>query len=57
MFLGVSENKTFKERILDQRTKDKQEIEDWMHGAGGRVLAAMAILLGLWFIARLFWGA
>ena len=55
MFQGMSENRTFKERVLDGQAKDKKDIEDWMFGPGGKVLGAIVVLLGLWFIARLFW--
>jgi hypothetical protein len=54
MFQGMSE-RNFKERVLDQKSKDKKEIEDWMFGSGGKVLGAILVLLGIWTVVRLFW--
>ena len=54
MFPGMSE-KNLKERVLDQSARDKKDIEDWMFGAGGKVLGAILVLLGIWTIVRLFW--
>jgi hypothetical protein len=49
---GISE-KNFRECVLDNSAKDKREIEDWMHGPGGKVLGAIVVLLGIWTIARM----
>lgn len=54
MFIGMSE-RNIKDRINDQRDKDKLEIEDWLHGSGGRIVGAIAILLALWAVAGMFW--
>jgi hypothetical protein len=54
MFEGMSE-KNQKERVLDQSTKHKKEIEDWMFGPGGKVLGAILVLLGIWTLVRFFW--
>ncbi|WP_427019366.1 hypothetical protein ACQCSX_21990 (plasmid) [Pseudarthrobacter sp. P1] len=47
--------KNFKERVLSDRDKDKKDIEDWMHGSGGKVLGVILLLLGIWTVARLIW--
>ncbi|WP_354214534.1 hypothetical protein [Arthrobacter sp. UYCo732] len=47
--------KNFKDRVLDSTAKDKNEIEDWMYGPGGKVLGAILVLLGIWTVVRIFW--
>lgn len=54
MFPGMSD-KTFKDRVTDQQSKDKQDIDDWMQGSGVKVLGAILILLALWGIVRMVW--
>ncbi|QOT19206.1 hypothetical protein [Paenarthrobacter sp. YJN-5] len=47
--------KNLKERVLDQSAKDKQAIEDWMFGPGGKILGAIIVILGIWTIVRFIW--
>lgn len=54
MFPGMSE-RNFKEHVLDSSAKDMKDIEDWMHGDGGKVLGVILVLLGLWTVIRFFW--
>lgn len=54
MFQGMSE-KHWKDRLADERSRDRKEIDDWMYGPGGKVLGVMIVLLGIWFVVRMFW--
>ncbi len=47
--------KNFKDRIVDQKSKDKKEIEDWALGPGGKVLGAILVLLIIWTVVRFIW--
>ncbi|SDR04065.1 hypothetical protein [Arthrobacter crystallopoietes] len=35
----------------DEKSKN---IQDWMYGAGGKVLGAILVVLGLYFVLRIF---
>ncbi|MCU6481918.1 hypothetical protein [Arthrobacter sp. A2-55] len=48
--------KNWKERVSDDRTKDSQEISNWMFGNGTKVLGGIAVLLGIWFLVTAIWG-
>lgn len=55
MIQGMSENKSWSERLADNRTKDAREIDDWMHGSGAKVFAVILIALAAWAIVSVFW--
>jgi hypothetical protein len=38
----------------DNRSKDRKIIDDWMNGDGGKVLGAVVIALGIWFVVSQF---
>ena len=37
------------------RDRDKKDIEDWMAGQGGKILAVVLIVLVAWLVLSLFW--
>jgi hypothetical protein len=42
-------------KMNDKNEGNKREIEDWMNGDGGKVMALILIALGVWFVVSLFW--
>lgn len=49
MVRGMSQNDN-----SDNRSKDRKAIDDWMYGDGGKVLGAIVIAIGVWFVVSRF---
>lgn len=54
MFRGMSEQR-LRDRMADDRARNNREIQDWMNGDGGKVLAVILIALVLWGVVSSVW--
>ncbi|NMR31963.1 hypothetical protein [Crystallibacter degradans] len=44
----------WKDRFGGDLEEKSKNIQDWMYGSGGKVLGAILVVLGLYFVLRIF---
>lgn len=60
MLLGMSDNFSdrdrddFRRRLMSSAERDQQEIQDWLNGSGGMVMAVVTILIAIFIVFGMF---